>query len=200
MKPDETSSSTNGVARGAAGRIAWFCVHTHPKHEHIAAQHLLEMWRLEVFNPKIRSRRPTTRGPVWFTESLFPGYIFARFVLSQHLDPVKYCPSVSNVVRFGTGYPVVPDSAIEELRRMFGPEELLVASSTIAKGDTVRIVGGAFHDLLAVVKSVSPEKHRVQALLEFLGTTAVVDLAMDGFVVEDNQSSVGRRIPNLNNR
>ena len=178
---------------------AWFCVRTHPKHEHIASEHLVEMCGLEVFNPKIRLQRSTTRGLVWFTESSFPGYIFARFALGEDLDAVKHCPSVSNVVRFGSGYPIVPDAVVEDLRQLFGPEQLLISSSSIAEGDTVRIVGGAFHDLLAVIKSVSPQKNRVQALLEFLGTTAVVELAIHDLVLEDHYPP-RRRISELNPR
>src|SRR5271163_1802212 len=79
---------------------SWFCVQTHPKHEHIAAAGLAKMGGFEVFNPRIRVRRATRRGPVWFVESAFPGYVFVCFNLQHHIDTVRYCSSVSRVVHF----------------------------------------------------------------------------------------------------
>jgi transcriptional antiterminator RfaH len=199
MNPVAPSGNTSSA--GGVGPVEWFCVQTHPKHEHIAAGHMTNLCGIEVFNPKIRTRRSTARGPVWFTESLFPGYVFARFDLARQLDQVKYCPAVSQVVRFGHGYPVVPEAAVEELRNQFGPGEIVVAQSSLAEGDTVRIVGGAFRDLLAVVRSIQPGKDRVQALLEFLGTTAVVELAMGDFVVEQERHLGARgQLPILQRR
>src|ERR1043165_1914121 len=73
---------------------AWFCVRTHLKNEHSAAAHLCLIPGVEVFNPRIRLLRSTRRGRVWFTESLFPNYVFARFDLESHLDKVMHTPSV----------------------------------------------------------------------------------------------------------
>jgi len=58
--------------------LAWFCVRSQPKHEHIAAARLRESG-LEVFLPRIRFKKHSVRGPVWVTEALFPNYLFARF-------------------------------------------------------------------------------------------------------------------------
>jgi transcription antitermination factor NusG len=106
---------------------------------------------------------------VWFTESAFAGYIFARFNLQQHLDIVRYSASVSKVVHFNSGYPSIPEAQMQELRTIFGSDETLILASDLAIGDKVRIVGGAFHDLLAVVQQFLPAKQRALALLEFLG-------------------------------
>ena len=84
------------------------------------------------------------------------------------------------------------DAIIEEIRAAFGPEELIVQSSDIAEGDSVRIVGGAFHDLLAVVKEVMPAKNRISALLEFLGRATKVELDLCN-VVLDESSRTSRR-------
>src|SRR5687768_2875491 len=59
--------------------VAWFCLRSQPRHEHIAARQLAQMSDVEVFNPRIRFARPTRHGPAWVTESLFPNYLFARF-------------------------------------------------------------------------------------------------------------------------
>lgn len=163
----------------------WFCIVTHPKHEHIAAAGLEKFGGFEVFNPQIRFRRATRRGPVWFTESAFSGYIFARFNLQSDLDTVRYSSSVARVVHFNSGYPSIPEEQMNELRTIFGPEETLLVSSRLAIGDTVRIVGGAFNDLIAVVQQVLPAKQRALALLEFLGRMTMVELALESVVVEE---------------
>ena len=57
----------------------WFCLRAQPKREHIAAACLRQNSEVEVFCPRVRFRKHTNRGPVWFVESMFPGYLFARF-------------------------------------------------------------------------------------------------------------------------
>jgi transcriptional antiterminator RfaH len=165
------------------GQRSWFCVQTHPKHEHIAAAGLAKIGGFEVFNPRIRTRRATTRGPVWFIESAFPGYVFVRFNLHLHIDTVRYCSSVSRVVHFRSGFPSIPDLQLGELRAIFGLEDVLASNMEVAIGDSVRIVGGAFHDLVAVVQQVRPAKQRVQALLGFLGRMTNVEVGLHKVVV-----------------
>jgi transcription antitermination factor NusG len=162
---------------------SWFCVQTHPKHEHIAARGLAKIGGFEVFNPRIRVRRATKRGPVWFVESAFPGYVFVYFNLQLHIDAVRYCSSVSRVVHFQSGYPSIPEVQVNELRAIFGAESMLVYDTEVSVGDSVRIVGGAFHDLVAVVQQVRPARQRVQALLEFLGRMTTVEVDIHNLVV-----------------
>ena len=88
--------------------IAWFCLRSQPRHEHIAARQLALMSDIEVFNPRIRFARPTRHGPVWVTESLFPNYLFARFDWREALNKVHYAPGVSGIVHFGSRWPIVP--------------------------------------------------------------------------------------------
>ena len=63
----------------------WFCLKTQPKREHLAATALRRQFGVECFSPRLRFRRMTQRGPVWFVEAMFPGYLFAKFIYStQH--------------------------------------------------------------------------------------------------------------------
>ena len=101
-------------------RPAWFCVRSQPKHEHIAAAHLKGDPDLEVFLPRIRFKRATRRGPVWFTEALFPNYLFTRFDLAACLRRVCHAWGVRGVVHFGDRGPIVPEAVIEELRVSLG--------------------------------------------------------------------------------
>ena len=165
-------------------QISWFCIQTHPKHEHIAARFLQKVSGIEVFNPQMKIHRATTRGPVWFIESAYPGYIFGRFSLQSQLDTVRYSTAVTKVVQFNSVYPCVPDHQMDQLQAAFGETHMLILTPQVNTGDTVRILNGAFHDLLAVVQQVHPARQRVRALLEFLGRMTSVELDANNVVVE----------------
>ena len=158
--------------------MAWFCVRTQMKHEHVAARHLRQFEQVEVFNPRIRFSRATRTGVVWVVESLFPNYVFARFDWHTDLAKVNYAPGVAGVVHFGTRWPSIPDPVIEELRARLGSEDLHVIKD-IAPGDTVQIAGGVMHGLEAVVTQVMPGRQRVMVLMDFLGRQTAVEIAVN---------------------
>lgn len=126
----------------------------------------------------------TRRGLVWFTESLFPNYIFARFVLHRDLENVRFTPGVSQVLQFGNRYAIVPQPTIAELQRSFGDSELLLSSEIPCKGDRVTISGPMMDGFEGVVLRVMPAKQRVQVLLEMLGRTSMVELSLASVVPE----------------
>ena len=102
----------------------WYAVQTRAKSEHIAAAGLAQLGEVEVYCPRLRFQRPTPRGNVWFTEALFPGYIFARFAADDYLRAVGYGNAVSRLLQFGEDYAVLPDAVIERIRTEMGGEDL----------------------------------------------------------------------------
>ncbi len=154
----------------------WFCLKSQPKHEHIAAAHLRQLEGVEVLCPRIRYRKDTARGVLWFTEALFPSYLFARFDLATQHNAVRYAHGVSALVNFGGRYPAIDGGTIEFLRGADNGGALHVIEEVVTTGDEVRIVGGAFRGLEALVTSVVPAKERVRVLLEFLGRSMEVEL------------------------
>lgn len=167
-------------------RQAWFCVRSQPKHEHIAAAFLTSELGLEVYLPRIRFKRATRRGPVWFTEALFPNYLFARLDLSVNLRQLHHGRGVSGVVHFGDQWPVVPEEVIAELRATIGDDQVHLVNNEPQEGETVEIAGGAFHGLKAVVTRVMPGRERVAVLLEFLGRQTAVELPRSLVIREAN--------------
>lgn len=167
-------------------RTAWFCLRSQLKHEHIAARHLRQCSDVEVFLPRIRFRRKTRQGVVWATEALFPNYLFARFNWMASLRQVHHVPGVAGVIHFGSHWPTIPDGTMEELRALFGRDELHVLPEDANVGDEVQIAGGVFHGLHAVVTHVMPSRKRVTVLLEFLGRQTAVELPQDNVVREEN--------------
>lgn len=171
--------------------LAWYCVRTQPKHEHIAAGHLKKEPDTEVFLPRIRFKRSTRRGPVWFTEALFPNYLFARFDLAVCLRRLHHLRGVRGVVHFGDQWPTIPDRVIAELRATVGSDQVHVIPEELQPGEAVQISGGMFHGLTAVVSRIMPARERVAVLLEFLGRQTTVELASGAVVrAEDERKRV----------
>jgi transcriptional antiterminator RfaH len=108
------------------GVVAWFCIRSRPKHEQAAASYLREDLGIEVYLPRVRLRRNTLSGPRWFTEALFPNYLFARFNLLHSFRQVHHAHGAQGIVHFGAHWPVIADSLIEELRRAVPDDEPFV--------------------------------------------------------------------------
>jgi transcriptional antiterminator RfaH len=159
----------------ASAKLEWFCVRSRPKSEHIAASHL-EDAGFDVFLPRIRFQKLTRRGRVWFTEALFPGYLFARFDRAISFRQVCAMNGVTTVVHFGDEWPTIPQETIDELRALFGAQCLREIAPELAPGDVVTIAAGPFQGLAAVVNQVLPAPQRVRVLLDFLGRQTSVEV------------------------
>ena len=158
---------------------AWYCIRSHPKHEHIAAAHLRQIPGMEVFNPQLHFVRSTRRGRVRSTESLFPNYLFARCVLESTLEKVTYTPAVKVVLRFGDRVPVIPDAVIEDLRQGVAELSSNVLTDVPVEGEEVEIAIGAFVGMKGMVTCVLPGKQRVRILLDVLGRSVPAELSLD---------------------
>jgi len=163
--------------------LAWYCVRSQPRHEHVAAANLRRHHQLEIINPRIRFKRATSRGPVWVTESLFPNYLFARFNWKSFLETVQHTGGVAAVVHFGCFWPTISDETINDLREMIGPDELRTIDQTLEIGDEVEVAGGAFAGFQGVVTRLMPGRQRVAVLLEFLGRQSVVEVEMQALII-----------------
>src|SRR6266480_3047750 len=172
---------------------AWFCIRTHLKREHIATAHLRQLPGVEVFNPQLRLLRSTRRGRRWSTESLFPNYLFARFVLESMLEKVRYTPAVKFVLRFADRVPEIPDAVIEDLRQGVGELGSKVLTDAPVEGEEVEIAIRAFVGMKALVTRVLPGKQRVQILLDVMGRSVPAELSLD-FVLFNrrNAAKIGR--------
>lgn len=166
MTPDRSSLSN---ADDPAAGPCWYCLRTRTKQEHRAAENLRQLARIEVYGPRIRYRKPTRRGTVWFVEALFPGYLFARFDPMEQFKTVQYTSGVIGVVAFGGRYAQVPDAIIERLRAEMTDGETKVFTEPFQVGDTAEVVAGPFRGLEAVIVRVLPARERVRVLMNFLG-------------------------------
>ena len=114
--------------------LYWFCLKAQTKREHIAADHLRQIPGTAVFLPRVRFQRKTVRGLAWFTEALFPGYVFARFNFQQQFRQVNHAGGVRGIVHFGDRWPTIPDEAIAELQLALGTENIHTITDPLAVG------------------------------------------------------------------
>lgn len=197
----EVSASDSGVllpgTPASEGReMAWYCVRTKPKHDHIAAANLRRNLGLEVFNPSLRFERTTRKGVRRVTESLFPGYIFVRCALEKSFDQIQSANGVAALVHFGRLVPPIPDSIIEELQAYFPSAEPMLVEDQILPGEEVAVGEGPFSGMKATVLRVLPARQRVQVLLDILGRPAPLELDWN-FVVREGRNAVAQLAPVL---
>ena len=163
-----------------ASALTWHCVQTKPKCEHLAAAHIrsADDEEIEVFCPRIRFKKNTRRGKVWFNEALFPCYVFVRFRPNLHHRTVLYANSVSKIVQFGSRTPSIADGVIAAMRQEVGEEELKEIPPEVEVGDEVVLGEGPLTGLTGVVTNLLTGEERVRVLMDFLGrdTFAEVDL------------------------
>jgi transcriptional antiterminator RfaH len=161
----------------------WFCLKAQPKREHIAAACLRQIhFEVEVFCPRVRFRKHTNRGPVWFVESMFPGYLFARFDYATLHRRVRQGPGVSGFVQFGDRLALLPDQLISEIKARMGKDELMEIDQGLEPGQNVQITQGPFQGLEALVTRLIAARDRVEILMEWMGRSlraevSVADLA-----------------------
>ena len=160
---------------------AWFCVRTQTKREHIASKHLRELEGVETFCPRLRYKKATRRGKIWWVEPLFPGYLLAKFHLAEMERAVTFCQGVRGLVRFGSEIPAVPDAFVsllqhEILIRDGAEEEMITLTPLLERGEEVEIASGPLRGMRGMVVSVAPATERVKVLLEFLGQTQPIEL------------------------
>jgi len=166
---------------------AWYCARTKPKHEHIAAANVSKYLGLEVFHPRLRMERATRRGVMRVVEPLFPCYIFIRCILENRLDEIRHVAGISSLVHFGRKIPVVPDSAIEELRQCFESEQPMIVQDGVVPGAEVTIVEGALFGFSGMVVRALSAGQRVQILLDFLGRVTLTEVDRKSLKLENRR-------------
>lgn len=163
--------------------LRWYLICTKPLAES-CAQSNLERQGYEVYLPRLAQsalRRGRWREAI---VALFPGYLFLRLSEGeQALAPVRSTVGVSQVVRFGARYAIVPDDIVRELRARADPVTGLhrTVSEPFVAGAPVKIAAGPFDGLQGVFCRKAGAD-RVLVLLSLLGHDSAVRVPA-GFVV-----------------
>ena len=173
--------------------LSWYCLRSQTKREHIAAATVKQHFRgeIEVFCPRIKYKKPTRRGVIWWVEPLFPGYFLAKFDVPTHLRDLLHLNGVSGAIQFGKTLPEVPESFVNELREEFSGEEeqsILPIECKLGVGDEVEMIDGAFRGVGGVILEVLPATERVKVLLELMGEVRPVELDIYSLLVRERAS------------
>ena len=173
VHPNEfTSSAVEPATRPGLQGAAWYVVSTQARREDIAASQLAQR-DVAVLLPRIVLRR---RGQD-IVRPLFPGYLFARFVLPQAAARVMWTPGVRRLVTFEGEAPPVPESAIEFLRSQARPDGLIVSRPRpLPVGRRVRITTGPLAGLVGIIDDPPDARGRVSVLMDILRQQTRVSL------------------------
>jgi transcriptional antiterminator RfaH len=142
----------------------------HAGQEHKAMAHLTRQG-FDVYCPMTEKRRSHARKVDIVRRALFPGYIFlmkpSEAALS--LRPVKSTVGVKDFVKFGGQPAEVSLGLIDNMksREVNGVIPAPPLSSLLPQGAQVRVLMGAFQDMVATVLSCEAQD-RVMVLIDFL--------------------------------
>lgn len=147
----------------------WYCVHTRPCKESQVVHHLQTSLGRDTYFPQLTTRRTIRRVKRVVSGPLFPRYVFCRMDLTTHYRAVRYTPEVIDIVKFGDGPAIVPESIIEELKSWAGEAvELITLQPLLQPGESVEITDGPMQGLRATVLSERNDGERVAVLLSML--------------------------------
>jgi transcriptional antiterminator RfaH len=151
---------------GASGS-AWYVAQVQPQREKLAAFHL-ERQGFIPFSPIIVHRRARAGRTIAVREPLFPGYNFVRFDRGRDAwRSINGTIGVSRLVMFGDEPARLPEGLVEGLIELHDDNEGITFDSDLRVGAGVRIVGGAFDNMVGTLFTADSQS-RVTVLLDML--------------------------------
>src|SRR5438552_15650386 len=170
-------------------RSFWFCLRAQTKREHLAAIGLRKQFQITCFAPRLRMRKLTRRGAVWFVEAMFPGYFFAQFDYVTERRRVEHALGVRGLVRFGDRLATIDSTIIDALRQRMEADELVTLDPELKVGQEVQIAHGPLRGIDVLVTQLLPASERDRVLLEFLGCSLQMEL-LKGTLLQPGSSFV----------
>ena len=157
---------------------SWYVVFTRPHGEATASQHL-ERQGFATYLPRRWAVRRHARRQERVARPLFPRYIFVSLdVATQRWRSVHSTVGVSRLVCRGDTPTPVPEGVVEQLIEQQDETGCVRFASCFRRGDRVRILCGAFADLVGLYEEM-PDRQRVTLLLNLLGRQVRAGVAPD---------------------
>jgi len=131
----------------------------------------------EVYLPLLRQWCRVRRQFIWKIEPLFPGYLFARFVVEERFRTVRYTPGVVSVLSTAVGELIeVNETIIFTLRQRSVGGYVQVSPTLFFSGEELEITEGPFRGLRALFQWELKAGERVAVLLDLLSSWVRVEL------------------------
>ena len=168
----------------------WFCIRTKIGLESRSSEALSRLSSglldsvgdLEVYCPRVPTKRSVAGVPRQILSPLFPGYIFARFCALTASRFVSSRPGIIGLVRFGGQPAVLAERTIEELKATEQDQAGAEALQSFAPGQKLQITDGPFAGMEAEYISSLSGGLRALLLLEYLQRR--VSLLVDSTTLE----------------
>jgi transcriptional antiterminator RfaH len=158
--------------------MPWYVVSTKPHQEKQAELHIKQCG-IECFLPLLKESKIIRRTRKTVIEPLFPGYLFARFVLERHYRAVSYATGVRKIVEFGSGPVELDATMIDAIKERLNDGYVTLMPVRPVHGQVVQIKGGPLAGLQAVFMREMTNRNRVLLLLNTLGLHAKVTMDID---------------------
>jgi transcriptional antiterminator RfaH len=160
--------------------LEWYVVRTKP-HQEQSVESNLSRVSIEILCPRIREHKRIRRKMQSVITPLFPGYLFARFCLSQSRK-VMYASGVRNLVSFGPAPATVSSEIIDGIRERLQNGIVDLKPRSFARGDVVRIQEGPLSGLEAVFEEEMIGQQRAMLLMKALTCQMRVTLDLKSIV------------------
>ena len=160
----------------------WYCVHTKPRAEAQALEHL-QRQGFECLLPRLQRRVLRNGRRQTVVEALFPRYLFLRAdAEATSLAPVRSTKGAVGLVRTAGLPATVPDEFIERLQADANADGLVtLPERRLLPGERVAITDGPLAGLQGIYTQAQGEQ-RALVLLEILGGAQSV--ALPNYVLE----------------
>ena len=160
---------------GASEQTRWYLVHTQPRREFIAQDHLVRQG-FETFLPAAWKTVRHARKLSTVKAAYFPGYLFVRFdagaVRWRAIDGTR---GVLRLVKAGNDPLAAPERLVEALIAAADEDGVVRFEAELKAGEGVRIISGPFADHFARVERLKG-KERVQVLLALIQGAVRLDV------------------------
>ena len=128
-----------------------YCVRTQPKKERLAATQLASLFDLETLSPRIRFKRKTVRGVVWFEEAMFLA-IFLHDLIWQLISGRFRLSGCIAYSCFQSRFAAIDDAVIDGLVSRSWMTLVVRMDEPLAVGDETRILTGSMQGLPVQVR------------------------------------------------
>jgi transcriptional antiterminator RfaH len=146
----------------------WLVVQTKP-HAMALAVDNLHRQGFATFLPLERKTQRRQNRLLQITKPYFGNYLFVSAKGSAApVSQIRSTYGVSRIVEFGGSIAQVPEQSIVELKSRCDGAGCLQFPSATQAGDSIRVIGGPFHDQLGRVEQMASNE-RVWVLLDILG-------------------------------
>lgn len=162
----------------------WYILHTYSGYENKVKINLQQrvqsmnmedlIFRIEVpvdYQVKLKDGKRQV-----LPEKVYPGYVLVEMIMTdQSWYVVRNTPGVIGFVGSGgKPLPLEEEEVIQMLKRV-GLEEAKAALN-FSVGDTIRVVGGPFNEMIGVVEAINEEKEKAKVRLSMFGREMPVEL------------------------